>query len=111
MRQLKQVREYDVVDLSTEELVDFNKSGPWLEIRSGHTITHSIGAAFGLGEEVVGWLTYADGVHIVGSGEALRPFNKLWEGDDADEAAYMWKSAILGLAWDVVDEEGRTWTP
>jgi hypothetical protein len=64
-----------------------------------HGIKEGTFASFGLGEEVVGHLTMADGTFEVGIGEPMRPYIQLYTGDDEIKAA--------DAFWDALERAAR----
>lgn len=70
----------------------------WREVVGDRKLEGVIYAEFGLAEETVAMLIFADGSREVGMGESLRPYDIRYQGDNAEEAASAFFLAIAECA-------------
>ena len=77
-------------DADTAELDDTSEMGPaWNSVIGGRKVKKIFNSDFGLGDMSVSLIAFDDGTFEVevGVGEAMRPYNCLYEGNDPEKAA------------------------
>ena len=72
-------------------------SGGWREIAGDRKVTKAAFIDFGLGDQCTAYLEFDDGTYEVGTGEVLRPYDRLYQGTDCDKARAAFMSKLLTL--------------
>lgn len=84
-------------EIRSVDRADIDNNGIWQEA-IGRRIDALVLAEFGLAEEVVGLARCPDGSFAVGIGEPLRPFRKVYDGQDQSAASAAFIQTIEALA-------------
>jgi len=91
--------------LDVIELDDDIDVGPaWAGIIGEREVRKIFNTDFGLGDMSVSLIAFQDGSFEVGVGEALRPYDELYRGNDANEATEAYVSFIDDHTWSEEDE-------
>ena len=74
--------------------------GSWKEVIGDRKLQSIILCEYGFAEEVIAMMEFVDGSFEVGIGESLRPYKRLYEGMELEEATKSFLEALREHSWD-----------
>lgn len=69
----------------------------WREVANGRTIVKAAFLDFGFADQCTAYFEFSDGTFEVGIGEALRPYDQLYSGNDGNDAKAAFMSKLLTM--------------
>lgn len=89
------IRKYEVTVLREDDRM----GDGWKSVIGDRELEQAVTAEFGIGEEVLGMLSFADGTQEVGQGEAMRPYLVHYTGDNEREAYSAFLAHLMRLSF------------